>query len=97
MKIGKIILIVLFLVAIMLFFNDASFAQCAMCKATVKDKVDEGGIFSVGINKGIIYLMSFPYLIFGVIAYFWYQSSKKNSEKQAKVEDIIRKNLKENG
>lgn len=95
MKIGKIILTVLFLIGFMLFLNDAVFAQCAMCKATLREKADQGGILSVGINKGILYLMAFPYLIFGVIAFFWYKSSKKHTERQNMVENIIQRKFKE--
>lgn len=63
------------------------FAQCAMCKAAVKDNAENGGI-GQGLNKGILYLMSVPYIIGAVIAVLWYKSSKKDSEKQQLIDKI---------
>ena len=50
-------------------------AQCAMCKAVV-----EGGEQNIaeGVNNGITYLMVFPYILVGVLAYFLYKNRKKN-------------------
>ena len=52
-------------------------AQCSMCRATVENslKGNEGKVGS-GLNAGILYLLSLPYIIFVVIGYFWYRSSK---------------------
>ena len=52
----------------------ASFAQCSMCKA-VAETADGGG-FGAGLNYGILYLMIFPYLIIGGIAFKLYRSRK---------------------
>ncbi len=49
-------------------------AQCSMCKA-VAESADGGG-FGMGLNYGILYLMAFPYLIVGFIAYRIYKSKK---------------------
>jgi hypothetical protein len=37
--------------------------------------------FSAGLNFGILYLFITPYLLFGIIAYFWYRASKRNAQK----------------
>ena len=61
-------------------------AQCAMCRATVESNLSNGtSSVGAGLNKGILYLVSFPYLVFIVIAYFWYRSSKENYEKRIKT------------
>jgi hypothetical protein len=39
-------------------------AQCAVCKAGVQSNLREGGSVALGINTSILYLMSFPYMIF---------------------------------
>jgi hypothetical protein len=56
------------------------FAQCAMCRTQLENNVSNGspGI-AAGINTGILYLLSMPYLIIIVLGYFWYKSSKKNA------------------
>ncbi len=57
-------------------------AQCAMCKATIKENVEKGEGVGQGINKGILYLMAIPYVAFGVVAYLWYKNSKQNVDKK---------------
>lgn len=49
-------------------------AQCSMCKA-VAETADQGG-FGAGLNYGILYLMVFPYLIIGGIAFKLYRAKK---------------------
>lgn len=59
------------------------YAQCAMCRATLENNVSNGnpGI-AAGINFGIMYLFFAPYLAVGVIAYFWYKTSRSNAQKE---------------
>lgn len=58
-------------------------AQCAMCRTQLENNVSNGepGI-AAGINVGILYLLSMPYLIILTIGYFWYKSSKRNANTQ---------------
>jgi hypothetical protein len=51
-------------------------AQCAMCKATIEGNPDAQHI-AKGLNMGILYLASIPYILFLVIGYYWYKSSRK--------------------
>jgi hypothetical protein len=59
-----------------------SFSQCAMCRSTLENNFSNGdpGI-AAGINTGILYLLSMPYLAVIIIGYFWYKSSKNASKK----------------
>lgn len=58
------------------------FAQCAMCRTTIENNYSNGnpGI-AAGINTGILYLLSMPYLAIIIITYLWYKSSKNASKK----------------
>jgi hypothetical protein len=60
-----------------------SAAQCAMCRTQLENNVSNGeaGI-AAGINTGILYLLSMPYLIVLVLGYFWYKTSRKNASTQ---------------
>lgn len=59
------------------------FAQCAMCRATLENNISNGNAgIAAGINAGILYLFFTPYILAGVIAYFWYKSSKANARKE---------------
>ena len=57
-------------------------AQCAMCRSTLENNFSNGnpGI-AAGINTGILYLLSMPYLAVIVLGYFWYKSSKNARKK----------------
>ena len=57
-------------------------AQCAMCRSTLENNYSNGnpGI-AAGINTGILYLLSMPYLAVIVIGYLWYKSSKNAQKK----------------
>ena len=50
-------------------------AQCAMCKAVVESG-DKG--MAKGVNDGIVYLMVFPYVLVGLLAYALYRYKFKN-------------------
>ena len=57
--------------------QDAS-AQCAMCRATVESSAQAGNVDAAdGLNTGILYLMSLPYILFSVIGFFWYRSTRR--------------------
>jgi hypothetical protein len=53
-------------------------AQCAMCRAVLES--EEGQSTAEGVNNGIIYLMSIPYILvagFGFIIYWKFFRAKK--------------------
>ena len=50
-------------------------AQCAMCAASVNSN-DENKI-GHGLNYGIVFLMSAPYILVGTVAFIWYKKRKK--------------------
>ncbi len=59
--------------------NSISFAQCAMCRASVGSNLSEGkGVIGASINDGILYLLSVPYIVVAAGIYFWYRSAMKN-------------------
>lgn len=68
-----------FLLIIFFFgIQAASFAQCAMCRASVENNVSNGDTsIGAGLNSGILYLFVMPYLLAAVIGYLWYKSAKK--------------------
>jgi hypothetical protein len=53
-------------------------AQCAMCRTQLENNVSNGEIgIAAGINLGILYLLSMPYLAVLVIGYLWYRNSRR--------------------
>ncbi len=87
----KVIGITLLLIAAMWLLPDVAEAQCAMCRATVENNISTGANkIGSGLNTGILYLMSIPYLIFVVIAYLWYKQSKVQQAKKMLLAEQMR-------
>ncbi|MFA0960542.1 hypothetical protein AB9P05_01920 [Roseivirga sp. BDSF3-8] len=83
MKYSKKIYTFFFLLfAVILITAGDTFAQCAMCRATVENNVSNGDVgIAANLNLGILYMFVAPYLLFMVIAYLWYRKSRKNGKK----------------
>jgi hypothetical protein len=73
----KKLYVLLFVVA-MMGVNDAVNAQCSMCRRVAETNLESGEKKGRGLNTGILYLMSVPYLMGGVACYMWWKKSKKN-------------------
>jgi uncharacterized membrane protein len=68
----------LIILLILLLSNQASWAQCAMCKSVIENNASEGSNLAAGLNTGIIYLAAMPYILFTFMAFIVYRSYKKN-------------------
>ncbi len=73
-KISVLVAILLMIAA----FSDPLFAQCAMCKASSESNLKAGGGDPIGLNAGILYMLSLPYLIVGGIAIWWWRNRKQD-------------------
>jgi len=61
-------------------FNSLSFGQCAMCKAVVEANLEAGDTKGAGLNDGILFLMSMPYIAVLLFGVFYYLQKKKTKE-----------------
>jgi hypothetical protein len=68
----KVILILLFTINFSLFFVNYSSAQCSICTKTAQQLGEKP---AKGLNAGIIYLASAPFLIAGYVFYRWKKSN----------------------
>ena len=50
-------------------------AQCSMCRAVLES--EKGMSTAKGINDGILYLMSIPYILVLIVGYMVYRTYKK--------------------
>ena len=74
----------------MVFFITQAISQCAMCKVAAQQaSSDENGSY----NAGILYLMAFPYILFGLLGFFWFKQSRMNRDKKEALENKIKKHL----
>ena len=75
----------LFLFFVLALLSMDAGAQCAMCRTTLENNVSNGDIgIAAGINFGILYLFSAPYIVIALIAFFWYRTSKRTSQNESK-------------
>jgi len=71
----KKLLVVMFLYSL----NIATYAQCAMCKATAETaNQNTSGSLAEGLNSGILYLMLIPYTLLAVIAVVFFRKRIAN-------------------
>jgi hypothetical protein len=80
----KLLIIATAAIILVLLANPADgFAQCAMCRMQVENNVSSGeSSIGAGLNKGILFLLTMPYTIFAVLAFFWYRQSRKENERR---------------
>ena len=60
-----------------LAFQTKLIAQCAMCKSVVEANLKEGGTAGAGLNEGILYLMTIPYIAVLLFGIFYYLQQRK--------------------
>ena len=70
-------LVIFLMIGFVLIGIDAN-AQCAMCRTTIESTISNGrSNIATGLNTGILYLLTAPYLAVAVIAFLWFRQSKK--------------------
>lgn len=75
----RIIIIFLFILASAVGFRTTASAQCAMCTIAAEQGVKNGNTQSKGLNTGVLYLMSIPYLLIGGLGALWYLKFRKKT------------------
>ena len=60
---------IVFILVFLLFVIESN-AQCAMCRAVLESQ--ESQATAKGINNGIVYLMSIPYILVGGLGFMIY-------------------------
>lgn len=71
----KCVFLVMFSFIFSVFFVQRSSAQCAICTKTAQQL---GKKPAQGLNAGIIYLASAPFLIAGYVFYRWKKSAQND-------------------
>ena len=62
--------------AAVLVVSGVASAQCSMCVTALEQN---GGELAAGFNRGIIFLLAMPYLVFASIGAFWYRNRRKRA------------------
>jgi hypothetical protein len=70
----------LFILIILSFCSVELLSPCPMCKMAVESNQQHGGTSAQGLNNGILYLLSMPYVLIGVLAFIWIRNRKKETD-----------------
>lgn len=76
----KFLLLAVLLLLSMVFVYPEIAAQCPMCRATAETNLANGGTEGRGLNNGIMYMLGMPYIVIGVIAFFWWKNRKQGMD-----------------
>lgn len=72
------------LVLSLILIANSAFAQCSMCALTAENSIVEGkSSIALGLNTGIFYLASFPYIIAMLFLFLWIKRYRKKKELEA--------------
>jgi len=83
--------IFLFMLLLSLALPQAAQAQgCVMCKAAA----DSDQEANKGLNMGIVYLLSVPYVLIGAVGYLWWRNRQavQQQEDEEEVRTLLAKN-----
>ncbi len=78
-RFSKIFVFLFTLTIFVIILDVSASAQCVMCRSTVESNRadDKLSKFGNGLNKGILFLMSVPYILVGTVGFLWYRSNRK--------------------
>ena len=82
------ILSILLLSLTLSFSSTTTSAQCPMCKMSAEQNLKDGGTAGKGLNAGILYMLSTPYLIVAGLGIYWYRNRRKENEEEVPNDNI---------
>lgn len=78
MRWSRPVSILIGMVIVCLAVSDAGFVQCPMCKAALVNSA-EGQRLASGFNRGILFLLSAPFLAVGTIVFLIFRAQRRVS------------------
>lgn len=81
----------LMILVIVLVSAIAAEAQCPMCRMSAETNLQNGGTAGAGLNKGIIYLLSFPYILVSIVGYLWWRNRRlvQEQDQEAEIRNLL--------
>lgn len=76
----KVIKIILVSLTLLVFTPTNGSAQCPMCRISAETNMKYGGKTGRGLNAGILFLLSLPYVMVGSVAYIWWRNRIPENE-----------------
>ena len=76
----KITIICSIICVVILLTSEDLVSQCPMCRLSAEQNLKDGGTAGKGLNKGILYMLTLPYILVASLGFIWYKNRKRLSE-----------------
>jgi hypothetical protein len=73
----KLVLFLLLVVACMMFGNEIFAQGCSQCRMIPQSSMEAGQRKAAGLNTGIMYLLTIPYLVLAGLFYLFFKDQIK--------------------
>lgn len=77
---SKYLLILIIISFCIIGIDTEALSQCPMCKMSAESNLKDGGSAGKGLNRGILYMLTLPYLLVGSIGYVWWKNRRRLSD-----------------
>lgn len=77
MNYKRIFILTFLVIVVLVFTNQDLISQCPMCKMSAETNLKNGGSEGKGLNQGILYMLSLPYLLVGTLGFLWWKNKRK--------------------
>ncbi len=81
----KYILTSILISFLLLIITPEALAQCPMCRMSAESNMQNGGMAGAGLNAGILYMLSLPYLLVITLGYIWYRNRRRESDDEKHI------------
>lgn len=79
-KISKILTFAALFFALNMTSLPSAQAQCPMCKMSAESNLNQGGSAGKGLNNGILFMLTTPYILIGIVGFVWWRSRKDEDD-----------------
>jgi len=76
----KVFILSILIIGIFLLTSEDLISQCPMCRMSAESNLKDGGTEGKGLNKGILYMLSMPYLLVMTLGIIWYRNRRKYTD-----------------
>jgi hypothetical protein len=77
---NKILFVFVLVTVLIVALSPDLSAQCPMCRMSAESNLENGGTEGRGLNNGILYMLSLPYLLVATLGYIWYRNRNRFSD-----------------
>ena len=80
--VSRVLLIVLICLVVIVEID----AQCPMCRMAAESNLANGGSEGKGLNKGILYMLSMPYILVSTVGIIWWRNNRAVKAEEESIE-----------